>query len=275
MDNQRIVIFRIDREGIVFALFPELPSDYQGFFCTAYQHIGQHCAADFQLCICEQPPRPKLPCQSANEFRQTSSTNLSERGYHLWQVHQRATPLSCTNGGGGLLLPVAGNKSSALRFDLSGIDLLKERNDRQPLQPFKCQNVERSSNPRRNNSQDHRRPRKRPCSLGTEAVGFQQRGTAQQRLNQETLSWRESLCCFSFTPPCSASRLPGGRPLIDAGNRSAAPSIVGPIMLRQGNGAAAWPSTSQSPRRPKSPLTTMRTTPFGFSKSSRSSTQIK
>ena len=26
-----VVIFRVDREGVVFALFPELPDDYHGF----------------------------------------------------------------------------------------------------------------------------------------------------------------------------------------------------------------------------------------------------
>ena len=29
-----VVIFRMDREGVVFALFPELPADNYGYFCT-------------------------------------------------------------------------------------------------------------------------------------------------------------------------------------------------------------------------------------------------
>ena len=28
--------------GSIIALFPELPADYQGLFCDAYEHIGQH-----------------------------------------------------------------------------------------------------------------------------------------------------------------------------------------------------------------------------------------
>ena len=32
------VVFRMDREGVVFALFPELPADYQGFYCDCFQH---------------------------------------------------------------------------------------------------------------------------------------------------------------------------------------------------------------------------------------------
>lgn len=79
-----IVIFRMDREGIVFALFPELPSDAQGFFCTCYQHIGQHSAADFRGCIAHS--RPAKADEYADLFNE-----LERRGYSL-KVHQRATP---------------------------------------------------------------------------------------------------------------------------------------------------------------------------------------
>jgi hypothetical protein len=59
-----IVIFRADREGIVFALMPELPSDNYSLYCTAYEHVGQHCAADYGLCI--QFSRPAKPDEYAN-----------------------------------------------------------------------------------------------------------------------------------------------------------------------------------------------------------------
>ena len=45
------VIFRVDREGTVFALFPELPADYDGLYCLCYQHVGEHCSADYFGCI--------------------------------------------------------------------------------------------------------------------------------------------------------------------------------------------------------------------------------
>jgi len=77
------VIFRMDREGSVFALFPELPSDCQGFFCTCYQHIGQHSDADFQGCIAHSRPA------KAQEYRDLFN-ELERRGYHL-QVYKRAT----------------------------------------------------------------------------------------------------------------------------------------------------------------------------------------
>jgi hypothetical protein len=35
-----IVIFRMDREGNIFALMPELPADNYGVYCTCFQHIG-------------------------------------------------------------------------------------------------------------------------------------------------------------------------------------------------------------------------------------------
>ena len=45
-----LVVFRRWREdngGDIIALFPELPADYQGRFCDAYEHVGQHGGADY------------------------------------------------------------------------------------------------------------------------------------------------------------------------------------------------------------------------------------
>jgi hypothetical protein len=80
-----VVIFRIDREGIVFALFPELPSDNYGTYCTCYQHIGQHCAADYHRCMAHSRPA------TANEYADLL-TELEGRGYRL-DVHRRANPV--------------------------------------------------------------------------------------------------------------------------------------------------------------------------------------
>ena len=54
--SETIVIFRKDGTGECFALFPELPADDQGLLCTAYQHLGQHAAADYHLCIAQSDP---------------------------------------------------------------------------------------------------------------------------------------------------------------------------------------------------------------------------
>jgi hypothetical protein len=84
--NQITVIFRKDRTGWKepFALFPELPADNNGQFCTAFQHIGQHCAADYHGCIAASDPA------SPEEYRDLFD-ELEKRGYSLL-VKQRATP---------------------------------------------------------------------------------------------------------------------------------------------------------------------------------------
>ena len=44
-----LVVFRRWRDnGDIIALFPELPADYQGRYCDAYEHVGQHGGADYQ-----------------------------------------------------------------------------------------------------------------------------------------------------------------------------------------------------------------------------------
>ena len=80
-----VVIFRKDRTEPreCFALFPELPADIHGHFCTAYQHIGQHCSADYHGCIANSDPAS--PDQYAD-----LAEELERRGYHL-EVRRRAT----------------------------------------------------------------------------------------------------------------------------------------------------------------------------------------
>lgn len=43
------VVFRKDREGIVFALFPEEPGTNDHGTCSSYERMGQHGAADASL----------------------------------------------------------------------------------------------------------------------------------------------------------------------------------------------------------------------------------
>ncbi len=83
MTEATIVIFRKDRDGIVFALLPELPADIHGRYCTAYQHIGQHCAADYQGCMFNSDPAK--PDEYADLERE-----LEQRGYNL-TIRHRAT----------------------------------------------------------------------------------------------------------------------------------------------------------------------------------------
>ena len=51
------VVFRRWRDTkTVFALFPTMPSDYEGFYCESYEHIGQHGGADYFGCIYASKP---------------------------------------------------------------------------------------------------------------------------------------------------------------------------------------------------------------------------
>lgn len=83
--NKTIVIFRVDRAvpHDVFALFPTIPSDNYGKFCTCYQHVGQHSGADYYHCI--RASRPAKP----NEYADLKA-ELEGRGYVLI-VKQRAS----------------------------------------------------------------------------------------------------------------------------------------------------------------------------------------
>lgn len=70
------VIFRVDKEGAVYALFPNLFENRTGSLCTSYQHVGQHSAADYNACIANsRPANPK-------EF-EGLATELRGRGYEL------------------------------------------------------------------------------------------------------------------------------------------------------------------------------------------------
>ena len=90
------VIFRKDRDGWrdVFALFPELPADLGGLHCTCYQHVGQHCVADYEGCIaCSDAASPEEYADLMAELKQ--------RGYILnvkrrasWAMHDKRRQLA-------------------------------------------------------------------------------------------------------------------------------------------------------------------------------------
>lgn len=47
MDTTQVVFRRWRDNGDIIALFPEIPSDINGYFCEAYEHVGQHGGADY------------------------------------------------------------------------------------------------------------------------------------------------------------------------------------------------------------------------------------
>lgn len=74
------VVFRKYKEGEVIALFPLVPHDVQGIYCTAYVHIGQHCAADTRLVADTKRATPEEYAALEKE--------LEQRGYNL-EIIQR------------------------------------------------------------------------------------------------------------------------------------------------------------------------------------------
>lgn len=76
------VLFRMDRDGEVFALFPTIAADHSGH-CSCYQHIGQHSAADYLGCIRES--KPAAPAQYAALLQE-----LSAIGYCLRVVFRQS-----------------------------------------------------------------------------------------------------------------------------------------------------------------------------------------
>lgn len=85
-----LVVFRKWRDcGTVIALFPEVPSDIHGYFCEAYERVGQHGGADYYGVI--QATKPVGP-----EEAMSLSEELTRIGYRLktikrasHSVHQR------------------------------------------------------------------------------------------------------------------------------------------------------------------------------------------
>lgn len=56
VDKVVIRVWQDSKEESVFALFPEIPADSSGFFCSFYQHVGQHGIADYGHCIKNSRP---------------------------------------------------------------------------------------------------------------------------------------------------------------------------------------------------------------------------
>ena len=72
------VVFRVFRDGgDVIALFPYEPTTYAGLYCTSYQRIGQHGAADYEG-LMRSRTRPATP-EEAEPLR----LELQRIGYRL------------------------------------------------------------------------------------------------------------------------------------------------------------------------------------------------
>lgn len=81
MDNETtLVVFRRWHDtGSIIALFPEIPSDINGYFCEAYEHLGQHGGADYHGVM--QATRPVTEEEAAG-----LANELTRIGYNLQPI---------------------------------------------------------------------------------------------------------------------------------------------------------------------------------------------
>lgn len=71
-----LVIFRKWQNDDLIALFPAIPSDIHGYFCEAYEHLGQHGGADYHGVI--KATRPATVEQTVSLVKE-----LMRIGYNL------------------------------------------------------------------------------------------------------------------------------------------------------------------------------------------------
>ena len=86
-----LVVFRKCSEkhgGDIIALFPEIPADNQGLFCSSFAHIGQHCAADYNGMIRATTPATPVEFESLRK-------ELESAPYHyVLNIRNKATRVS-------------------------------------------------------------------------------------------------------------------------------------------------------------------------------------
>lgn len=77
-----LVAFRRWRDtGSIIALFPEIPSDINGYFCEAFEHVGQHGGADYHGVV--QATRPATEEEAAG-----LTDELTKIGYNLQPIRR-------------------------------------------------------------------------------------------------------------------------------------------------------------------------------------------
>lgn len=95
-----LVVFRRWKEnGDIIALFPELPSDINGFYCDSYEHVGQHGGADYYGVIeATKPVRNKDAKELARELTRIGYRlkPIKRASYRMHEV-RRATAAGIRN----------------------------------------------------------------------------------------------------------------------------------------------------------------------------------
>jgi len=79
-DERTLVVFRRWRDtGDIIALFPQIAADWHGWFCEAYEHVGQHGGADYFGVIAATKP-------ATEEDAAPLAEELTGIGYRLLPV---------------------------------------------------------------------------------------------------------------------------------------------------------------------------------------------
>lgn len=83
-DNQtepevRVVFRKHNEDKQIFALFPDEPHDWDGFYCISYAHIGQHSAAKYTLCVNNSVPAKEEEYASLKEELESEPYNYKLR----------------------------------------------------------------------------------------------------------------------------------------------------------------------------------------------------
>jgi hypothetical protein len=89
MTTDSVVFRRWKDSGTIIALFPELPADIHGWYCDAFEHVGQHGGADYSGVIQATTPADLTEASDLAE-------ELTRIGYKLrpirrasWRHHER------------------------------------------------------------------------------------------------------------------------------------------------------------------------------------------
>lgn len=85
-----LVVFRRWRDsGGIIALFPEIPSDINGYFCEAFEHIGQHWGTDYHGVVRATRPATDEEAAPLAEELHLHGYNLQPIGRASQTVHER------------------------------------------------------------------------------------------------------------------------------------------------------------------------------------------
>lgn len=84
-----LVVFRRWTNGDIIALFPQLPADYLGMYCDAFEHVGQHGGADYHGVV--QATKPVALEDAADLIRE-----LERNGYRLKPIKRASYRLHDT-----------------------------------------------------------------------------------------------------------------------------------------------------------------------------------